>query len=306
MLPGVVVVVGVLLAAQFGSVYLLSLLAQVAIFALVVTGLNLFVGYAGQVSFGNNAFFGIGAYGTAYLTTREEWPPLLALLISTILAIVVAVVVGWPALRLHGHYLALATFILGLGFYTFAEVSPIFGGFAGIAGIPPMRLGPVEIVTPSNTFLLLSGTCLVGVFISTRLKHLRFGRSLRSIAGDELIAGSVGVHARFVKTQIFAVSAAYAAIAGALYATSTGFVSAEAVGFQVILLYFIVLFIGGVATTWGPVLGATVVVLVPEFLPINQDWEPTYLAVLLLVVLILRPSGLLASRSGSAEGSAKR
>src|SRR5690606_25504904 len=104
-----------------------------------------------------------------------------------------------------------------------------------------------------------------------------------------------------VKTQIFAVSAVYAAVAGGLYVTSTGFVSAETVGFHMILLFFIVLFVGGVATTWGPVMGAAIVVLVPEFVPINQDWEPTYLAVLLILVLIARPAGLLAGIGGGKK-----
>lgn len=294
----VVLAVAVGVAGLYGNPYVLSVGSQVAIFAMVTLGLNVLVGYTGQISFGHNAFFGAGGYLSALATTSWGLPPLAAMLLGVGVSIVLAVIVGFPTLRLRGHFLAMATLGVGLGFYSFAVASPIFNGFTGIGGIPPFSVGSLEFDTSYEKFWLVGGVLLVAIVAAARLRERRYGRALRSVSSDEATAQSIGINVHRTKLSAFVVSAVFASIAGSLYAHTMSYVSPESFGFATILTFFMMLFIGGLGSVWGALLGAFVVTVVPEFVPASvQGWEPTLFSVLLIVVLIVRPAGLFAPRA---------
>lgn len=288
------VALAVVLALTAGP-FTLTLLSQAAIYAVVVLGLNVLVGYTGQISFGHNAFFGVGAYLTAYATTTWQLPPMVGLLLGAVASLLLAVLVGFPTLRLRGHFLAMATFGLGLVFYSFVAASPVFKGFVGIGGIPPLAVATTTTATPLGQYVLSVVLLLVAVVVAWRLRHQRFGRALSSIANDESTAKSIGINVHRYKLAAFAISAVFGSIAGWTYAHTVTYVSPENFGFPLIIMLFTMLFFGGLGTVWGAIVGSVVVTVVPQLVPQSvQNWEPAIFSTILLVVLIIRPAGLLA------------
>lgn len=274
--------------------YGLTVMAQIGIFAIVILGLNILVGYAGQISFGHNAFMGLGAYVSALASTQWGLPPVVGLLIGVVVSAVLGLLVGYPTLRLRGHYLALATFAVGLAFYNFAVSSPVFGGYQGIAGIPSFSIFGFRFVTLQERYFLVWGVTLIAIIVAWRLRQLRFGRALRSVAMDEGTAKAVGIDVQRYKVIAFVISAIYGSVAGSLYAHTVGFVSPESFGFATILLLFVMLFLGGLGTVWGSVIGAAGGVALPDLLSGIEGWNPTIFALIVLVVILVRPVGLLA------------
>ncbi|MET7399345.1 branched-chain amino acid ABC transporter permease [Dactylosporangium sp. NPDC005572] len=286
----------------YGSTYLLSLGSKIAIYAIVILGLTLLVGYGGQISFGHNAFFGIGGYISALATTSWGLSPLPGMLVAALIAAALAVVTGYPTLRLRGHFLALGTFAVGLGFYAFAVASPYFNGFTGIGGIPPYSLGGLSFQREFAQFWVCGVFMLVALVAVAHLRGGRWGRALRTVSTDEATAQSVGIDVHRVKLTAFVVSALLASVAGSLYAHTTSYVSPETFSFATILTLFMMLFIGGAGSVWGAVLGSFVVTVVPELAPESMaSWQPTFFGALLVIVLILRPAGLLGGRRRAAR-----
>lgn len=274
--------------------YGLTVMSQIGIYTIVILGLNILVGYAGQISFGHNAFMGLGAYFSALATTQWGLPPVAGVGIGIVVSAVLGLFVGYPTLRLRGHYLALATFAVGLAFYNFAVSSPIFGGYQGIAGIPAISVLGFRFASLQQRYLLVWGVTLVAVVIAWRLRQLRFGRALRSIAMDEATAKAVGIDVQRYKVVAFVISAVYGSVAGSLYAHTIGFVSPESFGFATIVLLFVMLFLGGLGTVWGSMVGAAIGVALPDLLSGFEGWNPTIVALIVLVVIMVRPVGLLA------------
>lgn len=294
--PLAVLLAAVGLGATVLSPYGLTTMTQIGIFAIIVLGLNVLVGFAGQISFGHNAFMGLGGYLSALATTQWGLPPLVGMAVGMIVSGALGVVVGYPTLRLRGHYLALATFALGLGFYNFAVSSPVFSGFMGIAGIPAFGVGGWRAESIVAKYLLVWGFAVLAVILTWRLRQLRFGRALLSIA-DESTAQSVGINVQRYKVIAFVISGMYASVAGSLYAHTVSFVSPETFGFSTIVLLFVMLFVGGLGTVWGSLLGAAAGIALPDLLRGFEGWNPSIFALILLAVIIARPVGLLAPLS---------
>jgi branched-chain amino acid transport system permease protein len=296
--PLAAVAVVIVLVGLVGNAYQLTLLTKVAIYAVVILGLNVLVGYTGQISFGHNAFFGIGGYLSALSTTDWHLPPLLGIALGIVVSALLAVIVGYPTLRLKGHYLAMATFAVGLGFYSFSVASPLFKGFIGIGGIPPLGVGSFQLANQRDAFWACGVVLLVAITATWRLRHRRYGRALRSVASDEATAMSIAVDVQRYKLSAFVVSAVFGSVAGSLYAHTSTYVSPESFSFTTILTFFMMLFIGGLGSVWGAVVGSAIVTIVPDLVPRSvQNWQPTLFAVLLIAILIARPVGLLAPLS---------
>jgi branched-chain amino acid transport system permease protein len=289
--------------------YVTSLLVLAAIYALLVTGLNLFMGFTGQVSFGHNAFVAVGAYVSAILTSTYGWPPLLALVASLFGTVIVAMIAGYPTLRLRGHYLAMGTLALGLMVVDIAtHWDAVTRGTFGISGIPPLGIGGLELSSDRQYFYVYWALAGASILATWRLRHARFGRALCAIGGDEHAARGLGVDVTRYKLMAFIVSAAFAGLAGSLFAFFVSYISPEIFGLYMVATSFTMLYVGGIGTTFGPVIGAVVVTLVPEALRgVNQAREISY-GVLLLLILLFAPRGLSAlseirwrpSRSSSA------
>ena len=291
----VAAVVAVLAFGLTSSGYVVTVIGFAAIYGIFCTGLNFFMGYTGQASFGQNAFAAIGGYGSAILTATYNWDPVPALLVSMAAAGCLAALVGYPTLRLRGHYLAMATFALGLIVYEITiEWTSLTQGYMGYSGIPPLGTAGYELGSEKHQLVVLAALLLVGVWISTRLRDSRFGRALRAIAGSEPAARALGVDVARYKLAAFVIAALYASAAGSLFAHFVGFISPEVFGAAMVIQSFTMLFLGGIGTTWGPILGALVVSMLPEFLRGFKDLQDIIYAVILVAILIFAPRGVFA------------
>lgn len=237
----------------------LTFLVNMVLAAIIVTGLSLLMGYAGQASLGQGAFMAVGALTVAVLTTRVGAPPLLTLVVAPVLAALFALVVGVPLLRLRGHYLAFGTLALLLIVTATMSAVDLFGGPYGIGGVPPFGVGD-WVITSQRQYAYLALGCLALVLLVTRnVIHSRFGRGIRALAGSESAAESAGVAVWWSKLAVFALSAAYAGLAGAISVFFTPFVNPESFPPLASFSYVVMAVIGGLGTLWGGVLGAVLV-----------------------------------------------
>jgi branched-chain amino acid transport system permease protein len=281
--------------ALVSSGYLVTVVGFAMIYGLFCLGLNFFMGYTGQASFGQNAFAALGGYGTAILTSDYGWEPLAALPVTMAFSGLVAAIVGYPTLRLRGHTLAMATFALGLITYELSiELSGLTQGYMGFSGIPPLGIGPIKLTNEKHQLIALAGFVLLGVWVSKRLRQSRFGRALAAIAGSEKAASALGVDVARYKLAAFVVASLYASAAGSLFAHFVGFISPEVFGASMVVLPFTMLYLGGIGTTWGPILGAIIVSLLPEVLRGMglKEWQDIFYSLLLIAMLIYAPRGL--------------
>jgi len=278
------------------STYYLSILAFTATRLMVVLGLNLLLGQAGQISLGHAAFVAIGAYGSAILTTRWSLDPWLAMGISALLAGAIAGVLGIPTLKLKGHYLAMAT--LGFGeivLILLIQFKWLTSGSDGIVGIPSLSFAGLDLGRPMAYHWIAWGVALVMLRMALNLVDSRVGRSLRALHRAEIAAASLGVNTSFRKVQIFVVSAVFASVAGSFYVHYIHFISPDsfAITFSVILLTTVV--IGGVGNVWGAVWGTLLMMFLPEYLKrFNQDYTNLTFGILMIVIMIFLPGGLVS------------
>jgi branched-chain amino acid transport system permease protein len=273
--------------------YLITVLSFAAIYAIFATGLNFFMGYAGQVSFGQNAFAALSGYASAVLTTTYKWEPIAALPIGVCGAVIVAFLVGYPALRLRGHYLAMATLALGLIVYEIAvEWQSITQGYMGISGIPPLGIGRWELNDPRQQLVFLTVMLAIALLAAYRLKESRFGMALAAIAGSEEAAKALGINVSHYKLAAFVIAAVYAAIAGSLMVHFVGFVSPEVFGLHMVIAGFMMLYVGGIGSIFGPLFGALIVSLLPETFRGFKDYQDLAYGAALILILIFAPKGV--------------
>ena len=288
--------------------YLITVLQFAAIYAIFVTGLNIFMGYAGQVSFGHNAFAAISGYTSAVLTANYEWAMLPAGAAGLCGALACALVVGYPALRLRGHYLAMATLAIGLIAYEVAvQWGSVTQGYMGISGIPPLGIGRWTVTSDRAVLALLIVLAALAVLAAARIRRSRLGRALVAIAGSEDAACALGIDVARYKLIAFLISAFYAALAGSLFVHAVGFVSPEVYGLHMVVLAFTMLYVGGIGTIAGAALGALVVSLLPETIRALSDYQDLAYGAVLILILIYAPGGLASiSQSRSSRRRKER
>jgi branched-chain amino acid transport system permease protein len=278
--------------AFFSGGYLITVLSFAAIYAIFVTGLNFFMGYAGQVSFGQNAFAALSGYTSAVLTSTYGWQPIAALPVGVAGAVIVALVVGYPALRLRGHYLAMATLALGMIVYEIAiEWQSVTQGYMGISGIPPFGIGRWELNDPRQQLVFLILVLGIGLLAAYRMKESRFGMALAAIAGSEDAARALGINVAHYKLAAFLIAAVYAAVAGSLMAHFVGFVSPEVFGLHMVIAGFMMLYVGGIGSIAGPLFGALIISLLPETFRSFKEYQDLAYGAALIVILIFAPKG---------------
>lgn len=284
------------------NTYYLGNLVLIGIYTIVVIGLCLLMGYAGQVSLGHAAFYGLGAYGSGILTAYWGFPPLPALLIAALATALVAYVIGMITLRLKEHYLALATLGAGVIIYIFFnEQVNITGGPSGFSGIPYFSIGGLEFDTEESYYFLVWTFVMLAVIFARNMVNSRIGRALRALHGSEIAATCMSIPAFSYKVQIFVVSSIYASIAGSLYAHYITFISPSPFGFQASVEFVLMAAIGGLASIWGPLFGVSAVLLLTEFLrsvipkllpTAGGEYEIIFFGLILVLVMIFMPDGL--------------
>ena len=275
------------------NAYFLTVMGFVGIHILLCTGLNILMGYAGQVSLGHAAFWGLGAYTSGVLTAKFGWSPSLAMAAAVGGTCLVAMVVGLPTLRLKGHYLAMATLGVGVIFHSlFVQFAGLTGGPSGLVDVPSFSLGPLSIGTTLRNYYFIWSWVALGLVGALNLSQSRMGRALSAISGSDVAAECMGVNTYRYKVIIFVLSAAYAAVAGSLYVHYLNFVAPDTFGFMNSVLLLTMVVVGGIGAFWGPVIGASILTLLPEYLRAYEGLEVVLYGLILVAVMMFMPRGL--------------
>lgn len=265
------VVGGVVLLAVTQPDFQLTYLIQAAAFSIAILGLNLVTGFSGQISLGHSAFFGIGAYTTAILVTDHGWPFLGTVPVAAALGLAAGFLVGLPALRISGLYLALVTLAVAAVFPVLVKLDALAGSTGGPNGKDvafdwrkPAWVG-LDVSAKGWRFLVAAAAAGLAFLVASNLVRSRVGRALRAVRDDPTAAAASGVHLAAWKTGAFAVSAAYAAVGGSVVALAGGGVSPDTLGFLLAVQLVTGLVLGGAATISGAVLGGLAVVYLPYY-----------------------------------------
>ena len=296
-------IIAVLLPILFPGNYFITVVGIAAgLNVILAVGLNLLIGYAGQISLGHAAFFGMGAYASAILTTRYAFPPLLALSVGLISAGLIAWGLARPILRLHGHYLAMATLGFGIIIHVImVQATGWTGGPDGLTGIPPLILFGWAVDSDQRWYFVIMAAMLLAIWLSLNLVDSRVGRALRAVRGSEFAARMMGINTARAKTQVFVVSALFAAFAGSLFAHQQGFVSPDSFNLSISIDLVIMVVLGGMASTFGAAFGAIALTLLHEGLVVFEDYEMLIHGGLLMAVMIFLPQGLFVGLSQGAR-----
>jgi branched-chain amino acid transport system permease protein len=277
------------LALRGYGVYLASLWCTYLMAAL---GLNLVVGYAGQMSLGQAAFFGIGAYVAAILMKLgvDFW---LVLPVAGLVCFFVGVIVGFPALRVQHHYLAFAT--LGFNVLVFLILRNeewLTGGTFGISGIPRPVLFGRALDGALAFFYLVYGALLLLALLLAGLLRSPWGRAFACLRDNPIRAESLGINITAYTLLAFAIGAAYAGIAGVFFASLVQFIEPGAFQVSTSLSLLLMVIVGGSGRFFGPVLGSVVVILLPEWLRFAQDWYLAVFGFAVVALMVWLPGGL--------------
>ncbi|HXZ02917.1 MAG TPA: branched-chain amino acid ABC transporter ATP-binding protein/permease [Stellaceae bacterium] len=280
---------------RLGNGYQVYLIAMVCLTAMVGVGLNVLLGLTGQVSLGHVGFYALGAYATAILTTRYGVDFWLALPIAGAVAGALGVALALPALRVAGPYLAMVTIAFGFIVQNAAiEWRSLTGGANGLMNIPPpMLLGHAFAIKDTAILALVLAALLLALF--HLLREGAWGRAMRAVRASEAAAQSLGLNLVAVRITAFALSAAAAGLAGAVFAPLSGFIGPSSFTFFQSILFLLVVIIGGAGTTAGPLVGAIVVVLLPQLGARFAEYQLLCFGAALLLVLWLAPEGIVGA-----------
>ena len=297
LLSAVLLVCGVV-ATRFGNGYQLFVLGMVAVTAIAGTGLNVLLGLAGQISLGHAAFYAIGAYTAAVLATRFGVDLLLGGVVGAVFAAAAGALLSLPAVRVRGPYLAMVT--IAFGFVVeqgAAEWKTVTGGWNGLGGIPkPSWFGHAFSEADLTLLCVLLAVIMIPAY--ARFTTSRWGLVLRATRDAEVAAQSLGANLVAARTLAFAISAALTGLAGALFAALNGFISPESFPFFQSIVFLLVVLVGGVAAPAGPPYGALVVGRLPELLSFLAEYRLLFFGGMLLLVLLIAPSGLAGAFAG--------
>lgn len=292
----------VVLPLVFPSTYYYRVAALVFVFALAVVGLNLLMGFAGQVSLGHAGFMGLGAYAVAIGPTHLGLPSWLAFLAGAALSALVAFVVGRPILRLKGHYLAVAT--LGFGLLlaiVFTNEARFTGGPDGM-GVPRLVLFGWRAAGSVTWYWIAGITFVLGAALALNLVDSPTGRALRAIHDSEVAARVLGVDVANKKLAVFVVSAVYASVAGSYLALFNGLVTPDVSGFLRSIELVAMVVLGGMGSVVGSLVGAAVLVVLPQVLTSLHDYEQMVLGLILMGVMIFLRAGVVPSLAAALGG----
>jgi branched-chain amino acid transport system ATP-binding protein len=272
--------------------YQVYIIALVGLTAMVGVGLNVLLGLTGQISLGHAGFYAIGAYTGAILTTGPGWSFWIALPLAGLFAGIAGLLLAIPALRVRGPYLAMIT--IAFGFVVeqgAAEWKDVTGGWNGIMFIPVPHALSYDFAVRDIALLVLV-LVVASVVLFARLRRSPWGMAMQAVRDSEIAGQSLGLNPVAIRTVAFSLSAVIAGVAGVIFASATNFISPESFPFLQSILFLLVVIIGGVGTVLGPVAGALVVVLVPEFLSFLAEYRLLFVGALLLFVLVAAPRGI--------------
>jgi len=265
----------------------------VGISLIVVTGLNLLFGYAGQISLAHATFFGIGAYSSAVSCTKLAWNPWIGMAVGILVAAFLALIVGLPSLKLTGYYLAMAT--LGFGVIVeilFIQLVPLTGGPDGIGGIPSLSIFGFRFNSDFRFYYLVWVIAALFCLIVMNLVNSKVGRNMRALHESELAAKVLGIDTFRYKLKIFIFSAVYAAIGGSLFAHYISHITPESFGIMHSISFVAMTIIGGMGKIWGPFLGACIITILPEALMAFEAFHVIIYGGIIVLILMFFEEGM--------------
>ncbi|MFS0824522.1 branched-chain amino acid ABC transporter permease [Bacillus sp. 1P02SD] len=292
----------IVLPLLFNNSYMLSLFILIGIYSMVTIGLSLLMGYAGQISLGHAAFFGLGAYITGVLTTSYQVSSWIALIVGVLVTGLLAFIIGIPILKLKEHFLAFATigvnvivFILLLG------LTDITKGAAGLSGIPKLNLFGLVLQQELSFYYFIWGIVVLIVIFSLNIVHSHVGRVLRGIHDSEVATRSLGINVAKFKLHIFVLSAIFAAVAGSMYAHFMNFITPSTFHILVSIQFLVMVVVGGSQSIWGAIAGAFLMTMlgewVKDYLPllfnVSGEVEIIVYGLVLILVVMFMPKGLI-------------
>jgi branched-chain amino acid transport system permease protein len=306
---GLIVLLLLLLPLIVG-VYPSEVLVNIGLYVLMGFGINIVVGMAGLLDLGYVAFFAVGAYAMAILTTAQDvlFAPQLSFWVALPIVIVITglagLLIGAPVLRMRGDYLAIVT--LGFGeiarFIALSDwFKPVLGGAQGIIKIPDISIGGLELIGPQKLYYLFLIGSAIALFISWRLKDSRVGRAWMAMREDEQVADTMGINTVYYKLLAFAMGAMIASVSGALFAAKLGTIFPHSFNVLVSITALSLLIVGGIGSLPGVIVGAVVLVGLPELLREFSEFRLLLYGALLVVMMIYRPEGLLPSAVRARE-----
>jgi branched-chain amino acid transport system permease protein len=293
-----VLVLLLLLCPLFLDVYLIYILNLIGIAIVLAVGLNLVMGYAGQISLGHAAFYGTGAYTTALLMAKLSWPFWIALPLGGMVATTFGFLIGIPALRLSGPYLALVTLSFGEIFQLIiTHWYKLTEGPLGLV-VPAAKLGPVVFDKDKKLFYLVLVICILLIILAYNVVKSKAGRAFVALRESEIAAQSIGINLTKYKLIAFALSAFYGGIAGGLYACVGHLVDPLDFGLFQSISYLSMIIIGGLSSVTGSIIGAIIIVVLQQLLGRLHSYQELVYGVLLLLILIFMPRGIQGKLSG--------
>lgn len=290
-----VAVLGVMATLPFlVNPFYLGVVVLGAIYAVAVLGLHFLLGLTGQLSLAQGAFFGLGAYTAAILSTRFDVPFYATMAATVVVGVIIGVALGYATLRLVGHYLALATIGFAvIAHIVFLQLRPVTNGADGIAGVAPPTIGQMVFDQNFYYFYIVLAFLTVLALLGWKLKRSRVGRAFLAIREDELAAAATGINILNYKVLAFTLSTVYAGVAGGLYAHGlTHYISPDNFVFELSVTMLVMLLLGGQASVIGAIIGAMLVTALPETLRILDEYYLVVYGALVVLLVIYLPQGL--------------
>jgi branched-chain amino acid transport system permease protein len=295
---------------QLMGPFVSQIMVTAGIFLLMALGLNIVVGYAGLLDLGYVAFFAVGAYAGAILTSPQSpaFAPELTLVAALPFVMIAAafagIVVATPVIRMRGDYLAIVT----LGFGEIARIllnsewlSPYFGGAQGITNIPDLQIGPFTFSTPQDYFYPVFLFVLIAAYITLAVQKSRWGRAWMAMREDESVAEAMGVNIVTAKLSAFVVGAILASFGGALFGSQIGSVFPHSFDIVVSITILVIIIVGGMGSVPGVTLGALVLIVLPNLLREFSEYQFLFYGVLLIAMMLKRPEGFIPSKRRAQE-----
>jgi branched-chain amino acid transport system permease protein len=286
----------ILFPLTYGKVnpFSLKVLIPIGIYIILAVSLDLLVGYAGQISLGHAGFYALGAYASGLSAVKLQIPPILGMAISVATVFAVALIIGLTVLRLKGYYFIIATLSFGIIVVGLITSLPthITGGGTGLSGIPDFSAFGFAFDSATKYFYLVWSFVTVTIITSYGIVRSRFGRAICAIHTDELAASCMAINPTKYKVQIFVFSAILAGLSGTLFAHYLKFLAPDDFNLFVSIDIIIMVFVGGVGTIFGPMLGAFLLKMLPEILYRLKDYELLAHGMILILILVFLPGGL--------------
>jgi branched-chain amino acid transport system permease protein len=298
--------------------YVISIMVFVALYGVLAIGMGLLMGQAGLFSLIQPTWFGLGAYVTGILTSRELVSPVSGIVLGALFVAAAAFLLGATVLRLRGLYLACATFgILLIAQIAFVQLGDLTGGHSGLLGIPRLSVGPYVFKRDVHYYYLAWILCLSCLLFCSNVVHSRVGRAIRSSRDSEAASSSLGVNIPVFRLQVFILTSVMAGLAGSVLCFYLQFAAPDIFGFDLLVEIVLMSVIGGLGSVWAPLLGCFLVTWLREFLKaylghffpvMTGEVTAIFFGIIIIVVLIFMPGGLVGwvnnlARLGRREAS---